>query len=109
MLSSSSSAITVANSAADHSGRTDRAIAASASYFFHNSCQLWSISSGFLTFGISSQQNSSAKELHIALQQIHTGLHVIVAKMPERDTNADYLNNIIKRFQQLVLEEKFSV
>jgi 2-succinyl-5-enolpyruvyl-6-hydroxy-3-cyclohexene-1-carboxylate synthase len=61
------------------------------------------------SFGISSQQISSAKELHIALQQIHTGLHVIVAKMPERDTNADYLNNIIKRFQQLVLEEKFSV
>ncbi len=50
MSSSSSSAITVANSASDHSGRTDRAIAASASYFFHNSCQLWSISKGFLSF-----------------------------------------------------------
>ena len=67
------------------------------------------ISSVVKSFGVSSQQISSAKELHIALQQIHTGLHVIVAKMPERDTNADYLNNIIKRFQQLVLEEKFLV
>ncbi|MFM7355801.1 MAG: thiamine pyrophosphate-dependent enzyme, partial [Actinomycetota bacterium] len=40
------------------------------------------ISSVVKSFGISSQQISSAKELHIALQQIHTGLHVIVAKMP---------------------------
>jgi hypothetical protein len=54
------------------------------------------------SFGISSQQISSAKELHIALQQIHTGLHVIVAKMPDREQNARSLSNVNKRYKEMV-------
>jgi 2-succinyl-5-enolpyruvyl-6-hydroxy-3-cyclohexene-1-carboxylate synthase len=54
------------------------------------------------SFGISSQQISSAKELHIALQQIHNGLHVIVAKMPDREQNAVTLGNVNKRYKETV-------
>jgi len=61
------------------------------------------ISSVVKSFGISSQQISSAKELHIALQQIHTGLHVIVAKMPHREENADSIAAVLKKYSQLVL------
>ena len=60
------------------------------------------ISSVVKSFGISSQQISSAKELHIALKQIHTGLHVIVAKMPNRDNNFKTLVSIGKRYVALV-------
>jgi 2-succinyl-5-enolpyruvyl-6-hydroxy-3-cyclohexene-1-carboxylate synthase len=55
------------------------------------------------SFGISSQQISSAKELHIALQQIHTGLHVIVAKMPHRERNADFIAAVLKKYSELML------
>ena len=61
------------------------------------------ISSVVKGFGISSQQISSAKELHIALQQIHTGLHVIVAKMPHREENADSIAAVLNKYSQLVL------
>jgi 2-succinyl-5-enolpyruvyl-6-hydroxy-3-cyclohexene-1-carboxylate synthase len=61
------------------------------------------ISSVVKSFGISSQQISSAKELHIALQQIHTGLHVIVAKMPDREQNADSIAAVLNKYSQLVL------
>jgi 2-succinyl-5-enolpyruvyl-6-hydroxy-3-cyclohexene-1-carboxylate synthase len=60
------------------------------------------ISSVVRGFGISSQQISSAKELHIALQQIHRGLHVIVAKMPNRDDNFMTLVSIGNRYVALV-------
>jgi hypothetical protein len=45
----------------------------------------------------------SAKELHIALQRIHPQLHVIVAKMPDREANADSIYKVIKKFKELVL------
>ena len=61
------------------------------------------ISSVVKSFGISSQQIGSAKELHIALQQIHTGLHVIVAKMPHREENADSIAAVLNKYSQLVL------
>ena len=61
------------------------------------------ISSVVKGFGISSQQIGSAKELHIALQQIHTGLHVIVAKMPHREENADSIAAVLNKYSQLVL------
>ena len=61
------------------------------------------ISSVVKGFGISSQRISSAKELHIALQQIHTGLHVIVAKMPHREENADSIAAVLNKYSQLVL------
>ncbi len=61
------------------------------------------ISSVVKGFGISSQRISSAKELHIALQQIHTGLHVIVAKMPHREENADSIAAVSNKYSQLVL------
>jgi hypothetical protein len=52
------------------------------------------------SFGISSQQISSAKELHIALQQIHSGLHVIVAKMPSRETNALSISSVLEEYSK---------
>lgn len=61
------------------------------------------IASVVKSFGISSQQISSAKELHIALQQIHSGLHVIVAKMPDREQNADFIAAVLNKYSQLVL------
>jgi hypothetical protein len=54
------------------------------------------------SFGISSQQISSAQELHIALQQIHTGLHVIVAKMPDREQNAVSIAAVLQEYKNLV-------
>jgi hypothetical protein len=56
------------------------------------------------SFGISSQQISSAKELHIALQQIHTGLHVIAAKMPDRERNADSISKVLKKYAEFVVQ-----
>jgi 2-succinyl-5-enolpyruvyl-6-hydroxy-3-cyclohexene-1-carboxylate synthase len=61
------------------------------------------IASVVKSFGISSQQISSAKELHIALQQIHTGLHIIVAKVPDRESNADFIASVLNKYRQLVL------
>jgi 2-succinyl-5-enolpyruvyl-6-hydroxy-3-cyclohexene-1-carboxylate synthase len=60
------------------------------------------IASVVKSFGISSQQISGAKELHIALQQIHTGLHIIVAKMPHREINAKNLAIVQQQFQSLI-------
>lgn len=54
-------------------------------------------------FGISTEVVTSAKELHIALQRIHPNIHVIVAKMPNRDINADSLAELMKRFKASVV------
>lgn len=54
-------------------------------------------------FGISTEVVTSAKELHIALQRIHPNIHVIVAKMPNRDINADSLAELVKRFKASVV------
>jgi 2-succinyl-5-enolpyruvyl-6-hydroxy-3-cyclohexene-1-carboxylate synthase len=54
-------------------------------------------------FGISCDEVRSGKELHIALQRIHPQLHVIVAKMPDREMNADSIYKVIKRYRELVL------
>jgi 2-succinyl-5-enolpyruvyl-6-hydroxy-3-cyclohexene-1-carboxylate synthase len=54
-------------------------------------------------FGISNEVVSSAKELHIALQRIHPTLHVIVAKMPSRKENAEFIKSAIKRYKELVV------
>ncbi|MFM8404775.1 MAG: 2-succinyl-5-enolpyruvyl-6-hydroxy-3-cyclohexene-1-carboxylate synthase, partial [Actinomycetota bacterium] len=54
-------------------------------------------------FGISCEEVRSAKELHIALQRIHPQLHVIVAKMPDRERNADVIYNVVKKYKELVL------
>jgi 2-succinyl-5-enolpyruvyl-6-hydroxy-3-cyclohexene-1-carboxylate synthase len=54
-------------------------------------------------FGISCEEVRSGKELHIALQRIHPQLHVIVAKMPDREMNADSIYKVIKRYKELVL------
>jgi 2-succinyl-5-enolpyruvyl-6-hydroxy-3-cyclohexene-1-carboxylate synthase len=54
-------------------------------------------------FGISNEVVTSAKELHIALQRIHPTLHVIVAKMPSREENAEFIKSAIKRYKELVV------
>jgi 2-succinyl-5-enolpyruvyl-6-hydroxy-3-cyclohexene-1-carboxylate synthase len=56
------------------------------------------------SFGISCQTISNAKELHIALQRIDSGLHVIVAKMPDRKSTADNIENCLVNFSGLVRE-----
>jgi 2-succinyl-5-enolpyruvyl-6-hydroxy-3-cyclohexene-1-carboxylate synthase len=54
-------------------------------------------------FGVSVEEVRSGKELHIALQRIHPKLHVIVAKMPDREANADSIYEVVKKFKELVL------
>jgi 2-succinyl-5-enolpyruvyl-6-hydroxy-3-cyclohexene-1-carboxylate synthase len=54
-------------------------------------------------FGVSCEEVRSGKELHIALQRIHPQLHVIVAKMPDREANAVSIYKVIKKYKELVL------
>jgi len=54
-------------------------------------------------FGISNEVVTSAKELHIALQRIHPNIHVIVAKMPDREANAGFLKSAIERYKKSVV------
>jgi len=54
-------------------------------------------------YGLSAEVVHDAKELHIALQRIHPQLHVIVAKMPDREKNADVIFEVIKKYKELVL------
>jgi 2-succinyl-5-enolpyruvyl-6-hydroxy-3-cyclohexene-1-carboxylate synthase len=54
-------------------------------------------------FGVSVEEVRSGKELHIALKRIHPKLHVIVAKMPNREANADSIYEVVKKFKELVL------
>ena len=54
-------------------------------------------------YGLTSEVVHDAKELHIALQRIHPQLHVIVAKMPDREKNADVIFEVIKKYKELVL------
>ncbi len=54
-------------------------------------------------FGVSVEEVHDAKELHIALQRIQPQLHVIVAKMPHREKNADVIFEVIKKYKELVL------
>jgi 2-succinyl-5-enolpyruvyl-6-hydroxy-3-cyclohexene-1-carboxylate synthase len=53
-------------------------------------------------FGVSCEEVRSGKELHIALQRIHPAMHVIVAKMPNRDFGANRLTELLTRFSDLV-------
>ncbi|MEY3705264.1 MAG: hypothetical protein RLY29_636 [Actinomycetota bacterium] len=53
-------------------------------------------------FGISTEIVTTAKELHIALQRIHPNIHVIVAKVPDREANADAIAALLKRYQDSV-------
>jgi 2-succinyl-5-enolpyruvyl-6-hydroxy-3-cyclohexene-1-carboxylate synthase len=49
-------------------------------------------------FGISFDVVENPKDLHIALQRIHPNIHVIIAKMPDRETNADLLAETLKNY-----------
>jgi 2-succinyl-5-enolpyruvyl-6-hydroxy-3-cyclohexene-1-carboxylate synthase len=49
-------------------------------------------------FGISNEVVTSAKELQIALKRIHPKTHVIIAKMPDREANADALKAVLTRY-----------
>lgn len=53
-------------------------------------------------FGISNEIVTSPKELHIALQRIHPNIHVIIAKVPNREANADAITSLLKRYQDSV-------
>ena len=55
-------------------------------------------------FGVSCEEVRSTQELHIALQRIHPQLHVIVAKMPSREANADLILSIKSRFTKFIKE-----
>jgi 2-succinyl-5-enolpyruvyl-6-hydroxy-3-cyclohexene-1-carboxylate synthase len=54
-------------------------------------------------FGISIDLVENPKDLHIALQRIHPNIHVIIAKMPDRETNADSLAAALKKYKELVV------
>lgn len=54
-------------------------------------------------FGVSNEEVSSLKELHIALQRVHPYLHVIVAKLPDREQNASSLLEAIARYKKSVV------
>ena len=54
-------------------------------------------------FGVSNEEVSSLKELHIALQRVHPYLHVIVAKLPDREQNATSLLDAIARYKKSVV------
>ena len=53
-------------------------------------------------FEISHEIVRSVKELHIAMQRIHPGLHIIIAKMPHREANADSIAEVSKRYSMLL-------
>ena len=57
-------------------------------------------------FGISKEVVTSAKELHIALQRSHPTIHVIIAKMPSREANAEHLMSAIKCYKESVVLSK---
>lgn len=57
-------------------------------------------------FGISSEVVTSPKELHVVLQRIHPNIHVIVAKMPERNLNSKYFSKLMYEFSKLVKIEQ---
>jgi 2-succinyl-5-enolpyruvyl-6-hydroxy-3-cyclohexene-1-carboxylate synthase len=54
-------------------------------------------------FGISHEIVTNPKELHIALQRIHPNIHVIIAKMPDREANADALTEVLTKYKELVV------
>jgi 2-succinyl-5-enolpyruvyl-6-hydroxy-3-cyclohexene-1-carboxylate synthase len=54
-------------------------------------------------FGISHDIVTNPKELHIALQRIHPNIHVIIAKMPDREANADALKEALTKYKELVV------
>jgi 2-succinyl-5-enolpyruvyl-6-hydroxy-3-cyclohexene-1-carboxylate synthase len=53
-------------------------------------------------FGVSNEVVTSSEELKIALRRIYPSLHVIVAKMPDRKRNADYLTNALETFKESI-------
>ena len=53
-------------------------------------------------FGVSNEVVTSSEELKIALKRIHPSLHVIVAKMPDRKRNADYLTKALETFKESI-------
>lgn len=54
-------------------------------------------------FGVSNEVVTSLKELHIALQRVHPYLHVILAKLPDREQNATALLDAIARYKKSVV------
>ena len=54
-------------------------------------------------FGISFDVVENPKDLHIALQRIHPNIHIIIAKMPDRETNADSLAAALKKYRESVV------
>jgi len=49
-------------------------------------------------FGISNEVVTNVKELQIALKRIHPKTHVIIAKMPSREENAEALKEVIAKY-----------
>ncbi|MFM7873377.1 MAG: hypothetical protein ACKO8Y_02000, partial [Actinomycetota bacterium] len=53
-------------------------------------------------FGVSNEVVTSAKELKIALRRIYPGLQVIIAKMPDRKSNAEYLAKVLATYNESI-------
>lgn len=53
-------------------------------------------------FGISHEPVSCTKELQMSLRRVHPRLHIIIAKMPEREFNAEGISTVLRKYQELV-------
>jgi 2-succinyl-5-enolpyruvyl-6-hydroxy-3-cyclohexene-1-carboxylate synthase len=53
-------------------------------------------------FGISYEVVSNTYELQVALRRVHPRLHIIIAKMPDRESNADAIAKVVSKYRELV-------
>ena len=53
-------------------------------------------------FGISHEVVASVEELKVAMRRVHPALHIIIAKMPDRESNAQTIEAVLARYRELV-------
>ena len=53
-------------------------------------------------FGTSYGVVSNTYELQVALRRVHPRLHIIIAKMPDRESNADAIAKVVSKYRELV-------
>ena len=53
-------------------------------------------------FGISHEVVTNIDDLKVAMRRVHPALHIIIAKMPHREANADAIEQVSKKYRELV-------
>ena len=53
-------------------------------------------------FGISHEVVASVEEIKVAMRRVHPALHIIIAKMPDRESNAQSIEAVLARYRELV-------